>query len=105
MDQLPGPAPPSTLFRYTTLFRSVSFTDTPWATPAPLLVTVMVNPMGSPADTVWLSATLERKRAGPSTRNDSEAYADPSLMKVTLAVLSTGELAAVAEVVAEVMCR
>src|SRR5437763_347408 len=43
-------------------------------------------------------------RAAPSTTMESEALSDPSLVVVTLAVLSTGELAAVAEVVPEVMC-
>src|SRR2546427_506483 len=82
----------------------VSLTDTPWATPAPLLVTVMVNPMGSPADTVWLSATLAMSMAAPRTTMESDALSDPSLEVVTLAVLSTGELPAVAEVVGEEMC-
>src|SRR5439155_302596 len=70
----------------------------------PLLVTVMVNPMGSPADTVWLSATLEIGRAARRETVETDALSDPSLEVVTLAVLSTGELSAVAEVVAEEMC-
>src|SRR5439155_4605 len=69
-----------------------------------MLVTVMVNPMGSPADTVWLSATLAMSMAAPNTTMESDPVSDPSLVVVTLAVLSTGELAAVAEVVGEEMC-
>src|SRR5947208_3281688 len=42
--------------------------------------------------------------AGPSRTMEKEALSDPSLEVVTLDVLSTGELAGVAEVVPEVMC-
>ena len=37
---------------------SVSVTTTPLATPGPLLVTVIVKPIGSPADTDAASATF-----------------------------------------------
>src|SRR5438874_650409 len=83
---------------------SGSLTDTPLAVPAPLLVTVMVNPMVSPAETGWLSATLAMSMAAPSTTMDAEALSDPSLVVVTLAVLSTGELAAAAQGASDVMC-
>src|SRR5439155_696446 len=83
---------------------SGSLTDTPLAVPAPLLVTVMVNPMVSPAETGELSATLAMSMAAPRTTMESDALSDPSLEVVTLAVLSTGELPAVAEVVGEEMC-
>src|SRR5919204_475640 len=77
-----------------------SFRLTPWAVPAPLLVTVMVNPMGSPAETVWLSAVLATSMAAPRTSTESEAVSEPSLEVLTEAVLSAG----VAEVVPEEMC-
>src|SRR5439155_827934 len=83
---------------------SGSLTDTPLAVPAPLLVTVMVNPMVSPAETGELSATLATSMAAPRTTMECDALSDPSLVVVTLAVLSTGELPAVAEVVGEEMC-
>src|SRR5256884_8681 len=104
MEQLPAPVPPSMDQEVPGSVGRVSFTFTLWATPAPLLVTVMVNPMGSPADTVWLSATLAMSMAAPSTTMEADALSDPSLVVVTLAVLSTGELAGVAEVVREEMC-
>src|SRR5439155_1479698 len=50
------------------------------------------------------SATLVIPTLAPSTTMEADALSDPSLVVVTLAVLSTGELAAVAEVVPEVMC-
>src|SRR2546428_3918688 len=64
----------------------------------------MVNPMVSPAETGELSATLAMSMAAPRTTMESDALSDPSLEVVTLAVLSTGELPAVAEVVGEEMC-
>src|SRR5438034_379877 len=77
----------------------VLFTDTPLATPAPLLVTVMVNPMVSSADTASLSITSLSLHDALPISMDAEALSDPSLVVVTLAVLSTGELAAVRAVV------
>src|SRR5438132_888296 len=82
----------------------VSFTVTLSATPAPLLVTVMVNPMVSPAETGELSATLVMSMQAPSTIREPCVTAVQTCALPTLAVLSTGELPAVAEVVGEEMC-
>src|SRR5437763_12343972 len=54
-----------------------------------LLVTVTVNPMASPAETEALSADLATSMAAPRTSTEAEAVSDPSLVVVTLAVLST----------------
>src|SRR5438093_937017 len=70
------------------------------AIPVPLLVTVTVNPMASPADTEVLSAALATSMAAPRTSTEAEAKSDPSLVVVTLAVLSTGESLAVVPMVA-----
>src|SRR5436305_9355891 len=59
------------------------------ALPVPLLVTVTVNPMASPAETEALSADLATSMAAPRTSTEAEAVSDPSLVVVTLAVLST----------------
>src|SRR5947199_129558 len=68
-----------------------SFRATLRAIPVPLLVTVTVNPMASPAETEALSADLATSMAAPRTSTEAEAVSDPSLVVVTLAVLSTGE--------------
>src|SRR5439155_1204756 len=68
-----------------------SFRATLRAIPVPLLVTVRVNPMASPAETEGLSADLATSMAAPRTSTEAEAVSDPSLVVVTLAVLSTGE--------------
>src|SRR5213083_1353377 len=73
-----------------------SFRATLRAIPVPLLVTVTVNPMASPAETEALSADLATSMAAPRTSTEAEAVSDPSLVVVTLAVLSTGEVAAAA---------
>src|SRR5438094_427746 len=69
------------------------------AIPVPLLCTETVNPMASPAETEALSADLATSMAAPRTSTEAEAVSDPSLVVVTLAVLSTGEEVAVAAVV------
>src|SRR5207244_13484634 len=53
---------------------------------------------------VELCATLALSMAAASTTMESDALSDPSLDVVTLAVLSSGELDGVAEVVSEEMC-
>src|SRR5436309_2727396 len=75
---------------------SGSDTVTLRAVPAPLLVTTTVNPIVSPAETLVLSAVLAMSIAAPRTPIEAEAESTPSLVVVTLAVLSTGESAAVA---------
>src|SRR5947208_2546774 len=81
-----------------------SFRATLRAIPVPLLVTETVNPMASPAETEALSADLATSMAAPRTSTEAEAVSDPSLVVVTLAVLSTGEEVAVAAVVGEERC-
>src|SRR5438270_36349 len=83
---------------------SGSLTDTPLATPAPLLVTVMVNPMGSPDETVGLSATLAMSMSFFFTMRQPPGSTLFPYTTLFRSVLSTGELAGVAEVVPEVMC-
>src|SRR5437016_50086 len=76
-----------------------SFSATLRAIPVPLLVTETVNPMASPAETEGLSADLSTSMAAALASTEAEAVSDPSLVVVTLAVLSTGEDPAVAAVV------
>src|SRR5439155_314533 len=68
------------------------------------LVTVAANPMASPAEAGGLSADLATSMAAPRTSTEAEAVSEPSLVVVTLAVLSTGEEPAVAAVVGEETC-
>src|SRR5439155_94298 len=82
----------------------VSVRATPLATPGPALETVTVNPIGSPAETVAESAVLVMAMAAPSTVTLALACPEPSLEVLTVAVLSTGESAGVAEVVGLVRC-
>ncbi len=82
---------------------SVSVTATPLATPGPLLVTVMVKPMGSPAETDAASATFSMSIEAPSTTTWSVSVSVPSLVVVTTAVLTTGLAATVSLVVGLVM--
>src|SRR5947207_2771516 len=81
-----------------------SFRATLRAIPVPLLVTVTVNPMASPAETEALSADLATSMAAPRTSTEAEAVSEPSLVVVTSAVLSTGEEPAVAAAVGEDNC-
>src|SRR5256885_11008002 len=80
--------PRSTLFPYTTLFRS-------------LLVTETVNPMASPAETEGLSADLATSMAEPRTSADHSPWKHPWLLVLTLEVLSTAEDPGVAPVVGQ----
>ena len=59
------------------------------AVPVPLLVTRIVKPIGSPAETVVASAVLLMARFGHLTWMEAEALALPSLVVVTSAVLLT----------------
>src|SRR2546423_17740 len=78
-----------------------SFRPTLRAIPVPLLVTETVNPFfflmirRPPRSTLFPYTTLFR------SSTEAEAVSDPSLVVVTLAVLSTGEDPAVAAVVGE----
>ncbi len=61
------------------------------AVPVPaalLLLTVMVKPIGSPALTGLASAVFVIDSAGHSTVSDADALSEPSLVDVTVAVLS-----------------
>src|SRR5438093_999903 len=69
-----------------------------------VLVAVTVIQKASPAETEALSADLATSMAAPRTSTEAEAVSDPSLVVVTLAVLSTGEELAVAAVVGDLMC-
>src|SRR5262249_50089726 len=65
-----------------------SLTVTPLAVPDPLLVTVTVNPIGSPAFTDAASAVLVLLMLAELHVIDADAWSLPSLVVVTLAVLS-----------------
>src|SRR5437764_2660 len=78
--------------------------DGDWSSAVWSLDMVMVNPMVSPAETGELSATLAMSMAAPRTTMRSEERRVGKEGVVTLAVLSTGEITAVPEVVGEEMC-
>ena len=65
----------------------------------PPFVTVSVKPIVLPALTDGLSAVLAISIAAPRTSTEADAVSEPSFVVVTEAVLSTGELAGVADVV------
>src|SRR5207249_3870660 len=71
--------------------------------PVPPFVTVIVKPIVSPAETDGLSATFATSIAAPRTTTESDAVSEPSFVVETFAVLSTGEVVAVAADVPEVM--
>ena len=73
------------------------------ATPGPPLVTVIVKPIGSPADTEPASATFSMSMLAPSTITWSVSLSEPSLVVVTDAVLETGLSGTVSLVVGLVM--
>src|SRR3954454_3974442 len=81
-----------------------SVTVTPFASPGPLLVTVIRKPIASPAETDGASATFSMSIEAPSTTTWSVSSSEPSLVVVTWAVLTTGLSATVALVVGLVMC-
>src|SRR5205823_6523583 len=78
-----------------------SVTATLRAVPVPPLVTVIVNPIASPAETEALSATLAMSIVAQFTVMSAEASATPSLAVATVAELWT--VPQVAEVVGEEM--
>src|SRR5438477_432619 len=82
---------------------SGSLTFTLRAVPVPLLVTVMVNPIWSPAERSEERRVGKEWRAGGWTSPEAKALSLPSLGVGTKAVLSSGYEAAVAAVVGEVM--
>src|SRR3954451_4497048 len=86
----------------------VSFSLTPWASPAPALNTVSVNPIGSPTLTSALSAVFAILIDAGLTQTVASDDGLPSFVVVTLPVLSTtplpGQAPAVSLVVGEVTC-
>src|SRR5215470_18069024 len=66
---------------------SGSLTVTPVAVPAPVLVTVMVNPIGSPAFTEFASAFFTMWMLAGLHVMTSPDWSVPSLVVVTVAVL------------------
>src|SRR5438876_1233210 len=86
MEHLPAPVPPLMDQEVPGSAGSGSLTDTPLATPAPLLVTVMVIRMGRVAEVEALAVPLAMSMAAPRTTMESDALSDPSLEVVTLAV-------------------
>src|SRR5436305_12297134 len=78
-----------------------SFRATLRAIPVPLLVTVTVNPMASPAETEGLSADLATSMAAPRTSTEAEAVSDPSLVEIGRASCRERVEVAVAAVVVE----
>src|SRR5437763_244218 len=72
-----------------------SFRATLRAIPVPLLVSVTVNRMASPAETEGLSADLATSMAAPRTSTEAEAVSEPSLVVVARKSVAKGEEAAV----------
>jgi len=64
-----------------------SVTLSPVASPAPLLVSVTVKPIGEVAPTLTASAVFVMVTTGQSTVSEAEAEPEPSLAVVKLAVL------------------
>src|SRR5579862_1116676 len=94
IEQLePQPAPVSapTIDQFRpAIFGSGSLSVTFFASPAPVLKLVIVNPIGSPAFTVdGESAVFTMLRPGGWTQMVASELAEPSLPVVTLPVLST----------------
>ena len=96
MEQVAAAVPPLTLQLRPELLGRVSVTVTPWAVPAPLLLTVSVKPMVSPASTGLASAVLRMWMAAQLTVIEADELSLPSLLVLTPAVLGTKpQLAAV----------
>src|SRR5438094_208867 len=81
-----------------------SFRATLRAIPVPLLVTDRKSTLLNSSHRTTSYAVFCTKMAAPRTSTEAEAVSDPSLVVVTLAVLSTGEEPAVAAVVGEERC-
>src|SRR5947208_3359248 len=71
------------------------------ASAVPALVSIRLNQMWFPVETERLSASMLFPYTTLFRSTEAEAVSDPSLVVVTLAVLSTGEEPAVAAVVGE----
>src|SRR5437763_1443325 len=71
------------------LLGSVSLPVTLLSIPAPELVSVIVNPIWSPAETVAASSTLSLHDALPISTTEASSWPLPSLEVLTVAVLST----------------
>src|SRR6266540_402858 len=84
---------------------SVSVATTPLASPGPGLLTTIVKPIVSPAETLWSSATLVTAIWVPRTSTWSLASSLPSLLVVTWTLLLTGESGTVSLVVGELGWR
>src|SRR5437899_2715997 len=81
---------------------SLSLSLTPVAVPVPEFLIVTVKPIADPADTLAASAVFSTSTLPHSTSSEAEASGLPSLVVVTLAVLSY--FAQLVEVVAAVTC-
>ena len=68
---------------------STSVNSTPRAWPSPVLASVTVKPIWSPAVTLSSSATFATSMAAQFTSTDASSESDPSFVVVTVAVLST----------------
>src|SRR5262249_58993404 len=91
------------------LVGSVSDSLTSLAAPVPVLNTVRVKPIGSPASTWAASAVFTIRIAGAATHVEAVEWSVPSLLVVTSPVLlitplPSGQVPPVAAVVGEVMC-
>src|SRR5436305_402520 len=75
------------------------------ALPVPLLVTVTVNPMASPAETEALSADLATSMAAPRTSTDRKSVVEGKRVEVRWGGMFKGEKLAVAAVWGEEECR
>ncbi len=88
---------------------SVSDSVTPCASPVPVLKTVSVNPIGSPAFTCAASGVFTMWITGAATQVEAVDWSEPLFVVATLPVLLTtpsvlGQWPAVAFVVGDVMC-
>src|SRR5215472_18709497 len=89
IEHVAAAVPPSTVQLVPGFVGNTSVTVTPCAVPAPVLVTVSVNPIGSPAFTVPASGVLTIWMLAQFTVIDAVDWSLPSLDVVTLPVLST----------------
>ncbi len=85
--QSAAPVPPTMLQLRPESDGRVSVSDTFAAAPSPMLDTVMVKPMSSPALTDSSSAVLTTFTSGQSTWVDADLESEPSLVVLTDAVL------------------
>jgi hypothetical protein len=102
MSQSAAPVPPSIDQSRPPLPGSGSDSVTLCAVPGPLLVTVIMNPMSSPASTESSSALLSITTSGHWTTTESESSPDPLAVEETVPVLLI--VAHDAAVVGDEMC-